>query len=50
MSTQETADLADLEADRESARHARRAALTELTRAADEDGLYETGTGFVETR
>lgn len=42
--------LADLEEYRRATRHARRAALTELTRAADEDGLYETGTGFVETR
>jgi excisionase family DNA binding protein len=42
--------LADVEAYRQSARQSRRSALRELTRAADDDGLYETGTGFVDTR
>ena len=42
--------LADVEAYRERARQSRRKALRELTQDADNDGLYETGTGFVDTR
>ena len=42
--------LADVEAYRQRARRSRRAALRALTQEADDDGLYETGTGFVDTR
>ncbi|UVS82639.1 helix-turn-helix domain-containing protein [Actinokineospora sp. UTMC 2448] len=42
--------LADLVAYRDRARERRRLALRELTQEADDDGLYDTGTGFVPTR
>ncbi|WP_199444030.1 helix-turn-helix domain-containing protein [Umezawaea beigongshangensis] len=42
--------LADLVTYRQRARARRRRALEEMTRQADEDGLYDVGTGFVETR
>ncbi|HJP76355.1 MAG TPA: helix-turn-helix domain-containing protein [Pseudonocardiaceae bacterium] len=42
--------LADVEAYRQRARQSRRTALGQLTRDADEDNLYETGTGFINTR
>lgn len=42
--------LADIEEYRERSRGSRRAALRELTQDADDAGLYETGTGFVNTR
>lgn len=42
--------LADVEEYRKSARRSRRAALRELTQEADDDGLYDAGTGFVNTR
>jgi excisionase family DNA binding protein len=42
--------LAAVEAYRQRSRRRRRAALRELTRDADAQGLYEAGTGFVDTR
>jgi excisionase family DNA binding protein len=42
--------LADVEDYRQRARQSRRTALRELTQETDDDGLYETGTGFVDTR
>jgi excisionase family DNA binding protein len=42
--------LADVEAYRQRARRNRRTALRELTQDADNAGLYESGTGFVDTR
>jgi excisionase family DNA binding protein len=42
--------LADVEAYRQRARQSRRGALRQLTQDADNNGLYDTGTGFVDTR
>jgi excisionase family DNA binding protein len=42
--------LADLVAYKDRSRTRRRLALRELTQAAEQEGLYETGTGFIETR
>jgi excisionase family DNA binding protein len=42
--------LADVEAYRRRSRQSRRKALREITQDADEDGLYDTGSGFVATR
>lgn len=42
--------LADVEMYRQRAHRSRRSALRELTQDADADNLYETGTGFVDTR
>jgi excisionase family DNA binding protein len=42
--------LAEVEAYRQRARRSRRSALRELTQEADAEGLYEAGTGFIDTR
>jgi hypothetical protein len=42
--------LAEVEAYRKRASRSRRSALRELTQEADAEGLYEAGTGFVDTR
>jgi excisionase family DNA binding protein len=42
--------LAEVEAYRQRAHRSRRSALRELTQEADAEGLYESGTGFVDTR